>query len=64
MNELFWVMVGVVILIAGSFFVSLGTRKFSSSVGEMKDIYIGKLENTELSIQDAMKELKLRNSIK
>ncbi|MBQ2800914.1 MAG: hypothetical protein IJF03_05955 [Lachnospiraceae bacterium] len=64
MNELLGVMIGVLILIVVSFVISLITRNFSSDVGEIKDIYVGKLENTELSIQDAMKELKLRNSIK
>lgn len=64
MNELLGVMMGVLILIVVSFVISLITRNFSSDVGEIKDIYVGKLENTELSIQDAMKELKLRNSIK
>lgn len=64
MNELLGVIVGVGILIGISFFVSLFTRNFSSDTKETKDLYVGKLENTELSIQDAMKELKLRNSIK
>lgn len=64
MNELLWVIVGVSILMLISFIVSLFTRKVSCGTSEIKDMYIGKLENTELSIQDAMKELKLRNSIK
>lgn len=64
MNELLWVIVGVIILIFISFIVSLFTRNVSCETSEIKDMYIGKLENTELSIQDAMKELKLRNSIK
>lgn len=64
MNEFLWVITGVIIIIGISYVISLFTKKISSDVGEVKDMYIGKLENTELSIQDAMKELKLRNSIK
>ncbi len=64
MNDFLWVIAGVIIIIGISYVISLFTKKISSDVSEVKDMYLGKLENTELSIQDAMKELKLRNSIK
>lgn len=64
MNELIWIMLGtaVIVIISAAVAYCL-TRIYSTQSNTHKNIYLGRLEDNEVPIENAMKELKLRNSI-
>lgn len=59
-----WILFGLVMLIVFISFITFVIYKSASQhIKQFSNIYLGKLENTDASIQQAMKYLKLTNSI-
>lgn len=59
------ILVGIVVLILIVLLVTVVVTKMNSKeIYNMRNVYIGRLENGDLSIQNAMKYLKLTNGIK
>ena len=59
-----WMFIGIVIILVLSGIVSkiiVGTNK--KKISNIQNIYLGKLENTDASIKDAMKYLQLTNGL-
>lgn len=63
MNQILIVFVGVIIMLVLTFVITKIVNSVSSNnLENVEDIYVGRLENTDLSIQHAIQYLKLRNS--
>ncbi len=59
------IIIGLAILMAVVFLVTLLIKKTDTKeAGIIKNVYLGRLENSDSFIQDAMKYLKLTNGIK
>lgn len=59
------ILVGVFALILVVFVVTVAiTKANSKEIKNMRNVYLGKLANTDSSIQNAMQYLKLTNGIK
>lgn len=62
---LLYIVIGVILLLFIVFVITIIERRLHpTTVDNFKDIFIGKLENTDASISDAIQHLKLINSIK
>ena len=58
----FGILIGVIVLIL---VVTVAVTKANSKeINSMRNVYLGRLENSDASIQNAMKYLKLTNGIK
>lgn len=65
MLTLLYIVIGVILLLFIVFVITIIERRLHpTTVDNFKDIFIGKLENTDASISDAIQHLKLINSIK
>lgn len=61
----FGILIGVIVLILIVSIVTVVVTKVSSKeINNIRNVYLGKLENSDSSIQSAMKYLKLTNGIK
>lgn len=61
----FGILVGVVVLIlVVSVITVVVTKANSKEVNDIRNVFLGKLANSDSSIQDAMKYLELTNGIK
>lgn len=59
------ILIGVIALILTVFIITAVIIKASSKeINDTRNVYLGKLENSDSSIQSAMKYLKLTNGIK
>ena len=59
------VLIGVVALILLVYTVTIAVTKINSKeINNMRNVYLGKLANSDSSIQNAMRYLKLTNGIK
>lgn len=64
MNMLIGIAIGMIILLGVVFIIfKVAVQDKSYNIDSVKDIYVGKLENTDSSIQNAMKHLELTHSI-
>ena len=64
-NELFLgIVIGMTVLLLVVFLITLiVTKSEKESINSIDNMFLGKLANTDSSIQEAMKYLKLTNSI-
>lgn len=61
----FGILIGVIALILVVSIVTVAVTKANSKeINSMRNVYLGKLANSDASIQNAMKYLKLTNGIK
>ncbi len=61
----FGILIGVIVLILVVSVVTVAVTKANSKeINSMRNVYLGRLENSDASIQNAMKYLKLTNGIK
>lgn len=61
----FGILIGVIALIlVVSVVTVVVTKANSKEINSMRNVYLGRLENSDASIQNAMKYLKLTNGIK
>lgn len=61
----FGILIGVIALILVVSVVTVAVTKANSKeINSMRNVYLGRLENSDASIQNAMKYLKLTNGIK
>ncbi|MCM1120557.1 MAG: hypothetical protein NC543_14490 [bacterium] len=61
----FGILAGVIVLIfAVTVVTEVVTKASSKEISDMRNVYLGKLENSDSSIQNAMEYLKLTNGIK
>lgn len=59
------ILVGVIVLILVVFLVTVVTTKANSKeINDLQNVYLEKLANSDASIRNAMKYLKLTNGIK
>lgn len=59
------ILIGVIALILVVFVVTVAVTKVNSKeINNMRNVYLGRLANSDASIQNAMKYLKLTNGIK
>lgn len=60
-----WIIVGTAVFVLLAVIITIITTKINSKkIENVQNIYLGKLSNSDLSIQDAMKYLKLTNGIR
>ena len=64
MHDLLYVAIGMIILLIVIFIISLLAKERMVEESEVKDVFIRKYDDNEISIKEAMKNLELRNSIK
>lgn len=58
------ILVGVIVLILVVFLVTVvATKANSKKINDLQNVYLGRLANSDASIRDAMKYLKLTNGI-
>ena len=61
----FGILIGMIALILSVVLITfVATKVNSKEIKNMKNVYIGKLANSDSSIQNAMKYLELNNGIK
>ncbi len=61
----FGILIGLIALILVVSVVTAAVTKVNSKeINNMRNVYLGRLENSDASIQNAMKYLKLTNGIK
>lgn len=62
---IFGILAGVVVLILIVFVITfVVTKANSKEINNMRNVYLGRLANSDSSIQNAMKYLKLTNGVK
>ncbi len=60
-----WVIAGTAVFVLFAVIVTIIITKINSkNIENVQNVYLGKLSNSDLSIQDAMKYLKLTNGIR
>lgn len=64
MHDLLYVAIGMIILLIVIFIIALLAKEKMVEESEVKDVFIRKYDDNEISIKEAMKNLELRNSIK